>query len=476
MPAGLTTIFTGLLGTAGVAAGAADVLAPILGDAAFGSVLGGGVSALEGKGFGKGALTGAVTGGFLGAAPEIGSALGIGSGAADVLAGAAGGLTGAGLTGGNLGTGTLFGGLEGGAVALLSGGGGSSSTPLGSPSGASPSVGGAAAGGAPAASAISSGGVPDLTANFGSVNTSALTGPASGIEGITVPSGGISDGGLNLGGTIAATAGGLGTSGALSGTPPLTGPAGSTPLQLASDGSVIAPANYGAVPSQSPTSADYTPVLNGGGTGTALTTGTTQAGAAPGAAAKGPSSVSQFLSNPSLKSAGNILTSNPATVLGLGGLAYEAATQPKLPSTSALVGDLQGQANQLSAQGSSLMSFINNGTLPPGAMSIVNSATQAAKARVKSQYAGLGLSGSTAEASALAGIDQQASGQIFQIADQLFNDGVKESGLSTEIYTSLLKETDTQTAEMRSAISNFAASIAGGGNRPVLLNIGGTGA
>lgn len=448
MPAGFITAITGIAGTLGASAAAADVIGGVLGSAAFGSVLGGSVSALEGHGFGSGALTGAITGGALGFAPEIGATLGIGTTGADALAGAAGGAISSGIQGGNVGKGALFGGAEGLATGLISGGGLGKAT---SPSGSASSAAGASAGAGQAAPAVTSG--ASLPADVLAGSTGA------GIEGITVSA-------PSLGGALPGASpgvAGLGAGAAIGAGALTAGGGNPAPATLNSDpGQLFAPGSgpLGSSP---------------GGVSLGGAEANLGGGGAAGALGGPTSSIGKFAHDPSLKSFGNILTSNPGTVVGALGLGYEALTKPSLPDTSALVGGLKSQADALSAQGSQLQSFINTGTLPAGAQAAVSQATQSAKAAIKSQYAQLGLSGSTSEATALAGVDRQAAGQVFDIANSLLQTGIKESGLSAEIYGQILGQVNAENGQLSSAISNFAAAAAGGGSRGLNINVGGSG-
>ncbi len=493
MPTSVAVGLTGLLGSAGVGAATADILAPILGDALLGAGIGAGGSALLGKDPGKGALFGGLTGGIGGAAGPVAGALGVDAGTAgyDLIGaglGAAGGAAGGAATGGNIGISALTGGVAGGLNALLTPGagaapgagatpsapGGPAVTPLGdnaaagvaqTPALSAPSAtGGAAGGGVAASTAIQSGGLADLTAptsslgsGAGAISVSDLGAPG-GIEGLTVTGSPVGSSAAGILGPAAATGGALGTGAALAGGDSATKGTGSGAISVSDLGG---PGGVSGAPLSTPL---------GGAQGTVL-----GPQAAPGAAGAAPAqnSFSKFISHPSLDNAGNILTSNPASVIGALGLGYEALTQPKLPSESATVGAINDQAGALSKQATQLESYINNGTLPAGAMAQITQAANAAKATLKSRYAALGLSGSTSEATALAQVDQQIQGQIFQQGQTLLEEGIKESGLSADLYKAVLGETNAQNTIMSGAISNFAAAVAGGG-KGISLNLGST--
>jgi hemoglobin-like flavoprotein len=72
------------------------------------------------------------------------------------------------------------------------------------------------------------------------------------------------------------------------------------------------------------------------------------------------------------------------------------------------------------------------------------------------------MSGSTQEAEALAGVDQQVAAKGFEIADQLYQQGVSESQMSSSIFNQLMNAQTAQNAQLTGAIGAFAKSLAGG--------------
>lgn len=157
--------------------------------------------------------------------------------------------------------------------------------------------------------------------------------------------------------------------------------------------------------------------------------------------------------------AGNVITSNPSTALGALGLGYSALKAGQMPKgTNALT----SQANALATQGSQLQQSLN-GPLPAGAQASLNQASQSAKAQIRSQYANLGLIGSTMEAQALAGVDQTVAAQGFQIADQLYQQGVSETNMSSQLFQQIMSIQASQNNALTGAIGNFAGALAGSG-------------
>lgn len=155
------------------------------------------------------------------------------------------------------------------------------------------------------------------------------------------------------------------------------------------------------------------------------------------------------------------IAKNPGALLSGGGLAYNLLAGNKLPAG---YNQLKSQAEQLGAQGSQLASYLQSGQLPPGAQASLSQATESAKAAIRSKYAQLGMSGSTAEQQELNNIDLQAQAQGFNIAANLLSQGVNETGLSANIYNNLLGINQKEQEATGNAISNFASALGGYGN------------
>ncbi len=385
----------GLIGTAA----APGLLSLGLAGAGLGAAGGAGLGAITGEGAGKGALFGGLTGGAVaGLGPALGSlgeAAGLPAGIADVAGPVVAGL-GAGAAGSAItGQPLLAGTLEGGATGLVSGLG-AAGTPATPAPGASavPAGGAAGAGASPASPAFGGGGVAP---------SGDLTGPAGLPAGTPNVNFGLTD--QSVGPGVIGGAGAIGTS-------------------------LAAPTAGAATLPQ-----DFSGGLDAASSG--LPVGGTDTGGGG------------FLSK---------LTSNPAALIGAGGLGLAALRQNQpLPE--------QAQLNQIGAQeqatGNQLASYVNTGTLPPGAQESVNLATNAAKAQVRSTAAQLGLSGSTWEADRMGQIDQQAAAQSTQIATQLLQLGANYSQLSTGVFESLMKSTLAEDQQFQQALSSFASGLAG---------------
>lgn len=414
--AALGTALAGALGGGAIATTIGSIAGPALVGAAGGAAL----SGITGGNPLTGALTGGLTGGVLGGVGDIASSAGLGAGATTALetaAGAGAGALGGAITGGSPLSGALTGGVTGLASGVLS-------SPSAPAMASTPATG--AAGGVSAGSLAG----PDIAGQGGGAATDLATAAS-----------------LNA----APTSNAIGAS---------VGPQITTPL---AGGSITGSAN--PIPSISSTTGtsmtplDLASTLNAAPTMGAPVGPQTVAPVALDAAGQ-PVASSGFGSM--LDNAVSSLTKNPLALLGAGGLALDYLMTPnvsQLPETK----PLEQSAGNLAAQGNNLMSYMQTGTLPPGAQEAVNSATQAAKAQVRSNYANLGLSGSTMEGEALNMVDQNAAAQTFSIANQLMSEGANFTNLSDQMYQNILNLTLQQDTAFQNALSSFSGGLAGMG-------------
>lgn len=160
------------------------------------------------------------------------------------------------------------------------------------------------------------------------------------------------------------------------------------------------------------------------------------------------------------------LTSPSALIAGTG-LAADALKQTGLVGNNTPKGE--NQINRIAAQenqqGQQLQSYLQSGTLPAGLQQTLNQATEAAKATIRSKYAAMGSSGSSAERDELAAVDANAVGQGSQLALQLLQTGINETGAASTLYEQLLKSSESSEGGLNSAIANFASAAGGGGLR-----------
>ena len=397
----------GGLGAAGLGAG--------LGAEAAGAGLGGAALGAEAGGLGGGAL-----GAGLGAAPELGAA-GLGAGAGG-LAETATGLT------------SALGPLSGDAAGALTG----LNTAAADIGGAGASGGGVLGGVSPTAESV----------------TSAL--------GAASPTGG---GGLSAGGLV--------------GTAPadLTGTANITGGGIAAENA--SPAVAGAGPDAITAGAGGQPSLPstiGGDTTVGNVAQTSQVAGPAGAA-------TPLATPPTLSGTAGFLNQTlgigPETSTGIvsgvkdfggplvaaGGLGRSLLQGNSLTASNPYAKAQAANANNAITQGNNLSSYIQNGTLPPGALERVKEATQAAISSTKQRYAGMGMAGSTAEAADISRINQQSAANGNVLATQLLQSGIQESQLGAQIYGQLMQAQTAQNQQVSQAIGNFAGAMAGGGTR-----------
>ena len=184
----------------------------------------------------------------------------------------------------------------------------------------------------------------------------------------------------------------------------------------------------------------------------------------PSGSPTGPTNGNSILNAIHNPTGSNILESlgkNSNALLGVGGLGLSALLGTQQPKG---LNAIEAQATELGVQGKQLQQALN-GKLPPGAQAAIDQATTSAKAAIKSNYARMGLAGSTMETDALNQVDQQAAMQTFQIADQLLTQGIQESGIAANLYAEIMKSVGGQDQALMGAIANFAGGLAGNGQR-----------
>jgi hypothetical protein len=166
----------------------------------------------------------------------------------------------------------------------------------------------------------------------------------------------------------------------------------------------------------------------------------------------------------SLSGVGNFLKDNKSTLLPAAGLAYQALTDNgNITSQYKNAAALQQQANALTAEGQQGLGYSQTGTLPAGAQTSLDQALTAAQAHIRSQFASMGLSGSTMETTALNNAAAQTAAQRFQMSQQLAQQGLQEIGAGNNLNSSLLNLQMQQDQNLSNAIGKFVTAIAGGG-------------
>lgn len=182
----------------------------------------------------------------------------------------------------------------------------------------------------------------------------------------------------------------------------------------------------------------------------------------------------------------NSITKNPLGIaLSGGGLLYTLLkgnqTDPNQAALQAEAPQLLAQGQQLSASAQQLQSYLTSGTLPPALQAQVTSAVNAAKAQIIANHAANGQSTNPTQNSALAQELAQADinglslagnleQQLFNSGTQLLQTGINETGLSTQIYQTLVGMDQANNQQLMSAIASMAAALGGGSN--VKLSLG----
>lgn len=468
---GITELAAAALISAGVGATTAAIAAPAL----IGAAVGAGGSALTGGDPLTGALTGGFTGGLAGPfGGSVGGSLGIGVEGGDALIGAASGALASGITGQDPLKGTLSGAAGGLFTGLQAGGdipslgdvfgSGDGIAPVGTVqapdlSGAGnigtidaslpdigSDIGGVSAGGgigggideaglaaAPSGSALSAGSFGTSAPTGGiSAASSSLTGtgaalPSGSLSSDLTAGGGFDEAGLASGGGLGGNIGG-------SAAPVSNVASGSTSLGVAPVGTVQAPSSLAAAPATGPISSAAPAIPKSGLFGTGITGGDLLQGGILGYGIMSQQNALKGLTAPLDKSAA--LTADQSAQYQK--LSNDLLGQSKAQTdqignlNTQLIGQAQilGQrGTDLNTQAGTLAAPLTSGSaLPAGAeQSIINS-VNAAKAKTRSTYASLGLSGSTMEAQALSQIDDQASAQRFAVQDALYKDSQTATG------------------------------------------------
>ena len=418
----------GAVGSAAVAAGAGGTLAGALGTAAEfgigGAVLGAGESALMGKnplqGAEAGLIGGAVTGGLGGL---LGSSLGSTAGGA--VAGALGGGLGSLATGTNPLTGALTGGVGGGIAGSMGGLGG---------------AGGAAPGGAQSAvsalgptydptQAFTSGGLPNISGDL-----------TQGVPSLGGTSG-------TIGSTTQLDALGKMASGApvsAMGNAPVDTPSGGSIFSNLFGGNGAGAGDVGspAVPGTMATGNINTPAPGLGGAAS---------GGASGAAGAG--SIKNLFSDPL-----GTIKANPGLALAGLGMGYDVLKGNQMPKGYA---QLEQQANTLTAEANQLTQGALNNALPPEAQAQLDQAQNSAMQQIRSKYAQMGLSGSSMEAQAQAGVNEAMASQGYSIMQQLMSQGLSAAQAANAALTQIMNANVAQSAATSGAIGNFAGALAG---------------
>ena len=155
--------------------------------------------------------------------------------------------------------------------------------------------------------------------------------------------------------------------------------------------------------------------------------------------------------------AGDYLAKNPTAILSALGMAANMMKGQQQPKYSA---DLARQAAELNARGAQLQGYLTSGTLPPGIGSALSGAHNSATASIRSRYANMGMSGSSAEMQDLNNLAQTTVSQGADIANKLLATGVNQQQFASGLYQNLMATSMQQDTNMSNAIAGFTNAMA----------------
>ena len=125
---------------------------------------------------------------------------------------------------------------------------------------------------------------------------------------------------------------------------------------------------------------------------------------------------------------------------------------------------LNNLATQTGQTGAQLQSYLANGTLPPGLMQAVDTATQSAIQNIKAKYAANGMGvNSTPEAQDIAKIQANVPATIATIGQQLLQSGTADLQISQGTLQNLLTANTSLNNQTNQAIANLARALSGTG-------------
>ena len=329
----------------------------------------------------------------------------------------------------------------------------------------------AAALGFPAASQFASGLAPAEAA--AGLSTGTISPAFAGAAGALPAAADLSGGAGGLAALAPTSAGGVGPLAPVT-TAPLAPVGTAAPGGAAAGGGVGSASGIAAPAGVAGTGGDVTAGLQGAGTAATSSSlpGAVGQGAASGAASSIPSSIAVTpevpgLGAPGLGSqaasaagdVGSFLKDNPTLALGGAALGFDVLRGSSQPKGYNQIGQAALQAQQ---QSKTLEGYLTSGQLPPGIAQSLNEATNAAMATIRSQYASRGMSGSSAEAEDIANAQTARASQAANIAMQLYNQGVSESQISSQLYSTIMNTALQQDSEFSNALGNLAFAMAGG--------------
>ena len=194
-----------------------------------------------------------------------------------------------------------------------------------------------------------------------------------------------------------------------------------------------------------------------------------------------------FLSSLETGAVNSITKNQLGLAIAGGGLAYDLLQGNKTDPNQQM---LQNEAPQLLAQGTALsksgqglQTYLTSGTLPPALQAQVTQSVNAAKATIIANAAHNGQNTDPTQnsqlAADLAAADQnglvlagQLEQNLFTAGTQLLQTGVNETGLSNQLYETLVNMDRQNNQEIMTAIAGMASAL--GGGTKIQIGTGGT--
>jgi hypothetical protein len=163
-----------------------------------------------------------------------------------------------------------------------------------------------------------------------------------------------------------------------------------------------------------------------------------------------------------ISGAGNQITKNPLGVAA-GGAGLVGSLLQGNKSSGPAQNALTAEAPVLQQQGNILQSYLQSGTLPPALQAQLDQQIQADKARIISNHAAQGRPTDPSQNSALAqelnNVDMQALAAKGQTEAQLYQQGLADIQLSTQLMTTLATFDRQDQQAVTQALMNFAKAM-----------------
>lgn len=155
---------------------------------------------------------------------------------------------------------------------------------------------------------------------------------------------------------------------------------------------------------------------------------------------------------------------NPKTALPLGLLGTDLIMGSQTPGEVKTLKQMAAEQGGLAAKEGQLATAEQEGLLPTGAEQKVDLTLKANEAAIRTKYAQMGMSGSTAEAQDLQAARDQAMSQTFEIGSQLASQGLATAqaatGQQSALLAAILAQEQAQGGDMANALAEFAAAAA----------------